>query len=87
MANLQQNHLGFKGAGQHGLKKGNWESGIIHMHRNREQENGSNGLQKAKNIVTNIAFFLITRKSADRKTQQRYPIKRAGSYQQHAFSK
>lgn len=48
--------MGFKGADEHGPKKEIWGSGAIQMHNNREQENGLNELQKAKNIVTNAAF-------------------------------
>lgn len=68
MINLQQNHMGFKDAGEHGLKREIWESGTTEMRKNREQENGLNELQKANNTVTNTAFFFIIRKSADKKT-------------------
>lgn len=74
MINLQQNHMGFKDAGEQGLKREISGSGATEICKNREQENGLNEVQKAKNIVTNAAFFIIIRKSADKK-HNRYAIK------------
>lgn len=48
MKNLQQNHMSFKGAGEHGLRREIWRSGEIQMHNYREQENSLDELQKAK---------------------------------------
>lgn len=73
MLNLQQNHIGFKGAGEYTLKKEIWGITAIEMHNIKEPENG---LQTAesKNIVANNYLSLYHKKKCRQKNRNKVTL-------------